>query len=87
MDKSLDKPASNGVLIERELDRELAEVQAAIALVRSGATAEVSVANLLYGEQVLEQIRGRGADTGVRLDAIPWPEDTGCDLRIRRADG
>jgi hypothetical protein len=78
---------SNGALVERELDRELAEVEAAIALVRSGAAAEVSVTNLRFGEEVLMQIRGRGADRGVQLDPIPWAEDSGCDLRVRRIDG
>jgi hypothetical protein len=79
-----DSPAA---LIARELDRELAEVEAAIALVRSGAAAEVSVANLRYGEEVIKQIRSRGADRGVRLEPLPWPEDTGSDVNVRRIDG
>ena len=87
MDKSLDTAAPSSVPIKRELDQELAEVEAAIALVRSGATAEVNIANLRYGEEVLEQIRGRGADRGVLLEPLMWPEDTGCDLRVRRVDG
>lgn len=86
MDESHDTPASNGVLVERELDRELAEVEAAIALVRSGAAAEVSVNNLRFSEEVLKQIRLRGADRGVALDPLPYPEDSGCDLRVRRRD-
>jgi hypothetical protein len=70
--------------IIHELDRELAEVEAAIALVGSGAAAEVSLTNLRYGEEVLRQIRARGADRGVVLEPIPWPEDAGCDLTVRQ---
>lgn len=80
------QPESAGAPIERELDRELAEVEAAIALVRSGGAHEVTVANLTYGEEVLAQIRLRGADRGVRLEPIPWPEDTGADILVRRID-
>ena len=74
-------------LIAKEVDRELAEVEAAIALVRSGGATEVSVTNLRFGEEVLRQVRARGADRGVRLEALPWPEDTGCDIDVRRIDG
>ena len=77
---------SAGAPIERELDRELAEVRAAIALVRAGGSPEVTVANLAYGEEVLQQIRLRGADRGVRLEPLPWPEDSGCDIIVRRID-
>jgi hypothetical protein len=80
------QPESAGAPIERVLERELAEVETAIALVRSGAAHEVTVANLTYGEEVLAQIRLRGADRGVRLEPIPWPEDSGADILIRRID-
>jgi hypothetical protein len=85
MDKT-DQAESAGAAIERELDRELAEVEAAIALVRAGSSVEVTVANLSFGEQVLQQLRLRGGDRGVRLEALPWPEDSGCDIVVRRID-
>lgn len=87
MDKSPDPHGHDALVVERDLDRELAEVEAAVALVRSGGAAEVTVTNLRFGEEVLRQVRERGADLGVRIDPIPWPEDTGCDLRVRRTDG
>ena len=80
------EPGSAGAPIERELARELAEVEVAVALVRSGGAHEVTVANLTYGEEVLVQIRLRGMDQGVRLEPIPWPEDTGTDILVRRID-
>jgi len=80
-------PRDTSASVAREIDRELAEVEAAIALVRSGAAAEVSVTNLRFGEEMLRQIHERGGDRGVRLDPIPLPEDIGCDLRVRRSDG
>jgi hypothetical protein len=72
--------------IARKLERELAEVAAAIALVRAGRAVGVSLTNLRFGEEVLRQIRARGADSGVRLEPIPWPEDAGCDIDVRRID-
>jgi hypothetical protein len=80
------QPGSGSGPIERELDRELAEVETAIALVRSGGAHEVTVANLTYGEEVLAQIRLSGAGRGVRLEPLPWPEDSGADIRVRRID-
>jgi hypothetical protein len=86
MDKTHQTETAPGAPIARELDRELAEVEAAIALVRSGGALVVTVANLAYGEEVLQQIRMRGSDRGVRLEPLPWPEDSGCDLIVRRLD-
>jgi hypothetical protein len=80
------QPESGSGPVERELERELAEVETAIALVRSGGAREVTVANLTFGEEVLAQIRLCGADRGVHLEPIPWPEDTGADIVVRRID-
>jgi hypothetical protein len=54
--------------------------------VRSGAAVVVSLANMRYGEEVLRQVRARGADQGVRLEPRLWPEDAGCDIDVRRID-
>jgi len=86
MDRDGKTQRAAGTAIAHELDRELGEVEAAIALVRSGVAAEVSVTNLRFGEEVLRQIRARGADHGVLLEPIPWPEDAGCDIDVRRID-
>lgn len=83
--QEFDDPAA--ALIERELAREVAEVETAIALVRARAATVVSVANLRFGEEVLDKIRADGGDWGVRLEPLPWPEDAGCDLEVRRVDG
>jgi hypothetical protein len=73
--------------IERQLDREIAEVEAAIALVRSGVATAIGVANLRFGEEVLHHFEVAGIDRAVRLEPHWWPEDGGCDLDVRRADG
>jgi hypothetical protein len=78
--------ASASELIARDVEREIAEVEAAIALVRSGRATDVSIANLRFGEEVLRQVRARGADRGVVLEPLPWPEDTGADINVRRID-
>ena len=84
MNRTHDSNASASELIAREVDREIAEVEAAIALVRSGGAPDVSITNLRFGEEVLSQIRARGADRGVVLEPLPWPEDTGADVNVRR---
>ena len=83
--KDIDPVAAT--LIEQELEREVAEVETAMALVRSGGARVVSVAGLRFGEEILAQIRSDGRDWGVRLDPLPLPEDAGCDLEVRRVDG
>ena len=83
--KEIDMAAAT--LIEQELEREVTEVETAMALVRSGGARVVSVANLRFGEEVLAQIRADGLDWGVRLEPLPLPEDAGCDLEVRRVDG
>ena len=72
--------------VERLLDREIAEVEAAIALVRSGVATAVGVANLRFGEEVLRHFEVVGVDRAVRLEPHWWPEDGGCDLDVRRKD-
>jgi hypothetical protein len=73
--------------LEQELDREVMEVDAAIALVRSGVATVVSLANLRHGKEVLHQLRERGVHDDVRLDvrleSRPWSDDVGCDLDVR----
>jgi hypothetical protein len=72
---------------EQELDREVQEVDAAIALVRSGEATVVGLANLRHGREVLRKVRERGVDPDVRLDvrleSHPWSDDVGCDLDVR----
>lgn len=53
---------------ERELYRELLEVDAAVALVRSGMAHAVTIANLRHGDEVLERLRAREADDSVELE-------------------
>jgi hypothetical protein len=39
-----------------------------------------------FGEQVARRFHAEAAAKGVRLEPIPWPEDAGCDLIVRRID-
>ncbi len=53
---------------ERDLDRELVEVDAAVALVRSGVARVVTLANLRHADEVLERLRARQVDDSVELE-------------------
>jgi hypothetical protein len=70
----------------RRLTSEVAEVEAAIALVASGSASSVTLTGLRFGEQVARRFRAEATANGIRLEPILWPEDAGCDLIVRRID-
>jgi hypothetical protein len=37
-------------------------------------------------EQLARRFRAEAGSKGIALDPIPWPEDAGCDLIVRRID-
>ena len=85
-------PTSNGANTPRgwttveRLEREIRDVQAAIELVRSGAASRVTLAGLRFAEAVLPPLAEAVKGEGIALDPIYWPEDSGCDLTVRRVD-
>jgi len=68
------------------LASELREVEAAIALVRSGAATTVSLAGLRFAEPVLRELAEQAERDGIVVEPIYWPEDAGCDVTVRRLD-
>jgi len=50
-------------IAERSLQREYAEVQTAIAVVRSGAARRVSLAGLRFGEAIVERLGANSPDS------------------------
>jgi hypothetical protein len=70
----------------RRLTSEVAEVEGAIALVASGSASRVTLTGLKFGEQMARRFRAEAQSKGVALDPLPWPEDAGCDLIVRRID-
>ena len=69
--------------LERELDRELMEVDAAVALVRSGMAHVVTIANLRHGDEVLERLRARDVDDTVELEPRTRPGKVTTELEVR----
>jgi hypothetical protein len=67
----------------RELDRELMEVDAAVALVRSGMANVVTIANLRHGDEVLERLRARALDDSVELEPRPHSGKAVTELEVR----
>ena len=68
------------------LASEVSEVEGAIALVASGSASRVTLAGLKFGEQVARRFRAEAESKGIRIEPILWPEDSGCDLIVRRID-
>ena len=88
MERDRDTKAATDDRIEtqRRLASEVAEVESAIELVASGAASRVTLTGLRFGEPVMARFRKTAAVAGLVLEPIPWPEDAGCDLIIRRND-
>jgi len=69
---------------ERQLDRELAEVEAAIELVRSGLAPSVTIAGMQHGEAILEARRAAAERAGIAIEGVWGPADGDCDIVVRR---
>jgi hypothetical protein len=78
--------ASDSEETRRRLTSEVAEIEGAIEMVASGNASRVTVAGLKFGEQLAQRFQAEAASKGVTLDPIPFPEDAGCDLIVRRID-
>jgi hypothetical protein len=70
----------------RRLTSEVTEVESAIELVGSGAASRITLSGLRFGEQLARRFRAEAQSQGIRLEPLPWPEDAGCDLIVRRID-
>ena len=70
----------------RRLTSEVAEVEGAMAIVASGAASRVTLTGLKFGEQLARRFRVEAQSKGLHLEPIIWPEDSGCDLIVRRTD-
>jgi hypothetical protein len=70
----------------RRLASEVVEVEGAIALVASGTASRMTLSGLRFGEELARRFRAEAAAKGISLEPIPWPEDAGCDLIVRRMD-
>ena len=80
-----DEERLDAAVAERRLELELREVRAAIDIVEVDAAECISLTGLRFGEQLLRRLRAEAARKGVRLEATWWPEDSGCDLLVRRS--
>jgi hypothetical protein len=70
----------------RRLTSEVGEVESAIALVASGSASRITLTGLRFGEALADRFGVDAQLKGVLLEALPWPDDTGCDLTVRRID-
>jgi hypothetical protein len=63
-------------------ERELRMVREAIAMVASGVSRRVVLANISRGEQILDAARRLGLESGVRVNRLSQREDRGADLAV-----
>jgi hypothetical protein len=83
---SMSQQSHSDSVAERHLEHEIAEVEAAIAMVQTGAAASVTLTGLSHGEALVAAVREEAARSGVLVEPIwGWEEDH-CDLVVRRID-
>jgi hypothetical protein len=87
LDPACTTPTPDPEETRRRLTSEVGEVESAIALVASGSATRITLTGLRFGEAVADRFQTEARSKGVQLDAIPWPDDAGCDLIVRRTDG
>jgi len=68
----------------RRLSSEVAEVESAMALVASSSATRITIGGLRFGGQLAERFSAIARSKGLRLEPLPWPDDSGCDLVVRR---
>lgn len=72
-------------LTTERLAGELADVEASIALVASGVASSITLTGLRFGQQLVDRLGPSAARNGVELEASFWPEESACDVHIRKA--
>jgi hypothetical protein len=87
LDKSRATPTHDPEELKRRLASEVGEVESAIALVASGSATRITLTGLRFGEAVADRFRADAESKGIRIEALPWADDAGCDLIVRRIDG
>jgi len=70
-------------LVPAVLEREMRMIREAIAVVSSGAALRVTLANLRFGEELLDRARVLAEDAGLSLVPM-WRAGEGADLAIER---
>jgi hypothetical protein len=79
------RPSAHGD-VERALDHELGLVRDAIALVARGGSRRVVVANLRYGDELLDRVAALARQAHVRIVPLFMPDDAGSDIAVEAID-
>jgi hypothetical protein len=72
---------------QQELDRECAEVSAAILLASAGHASNVVVCNLRNGRMVARAVHGLATELGVDLELRERPRGIGADIAVHGRQG
>ena len=72
--------------IQRAIDREVELVTSAINLVASGGASSTMVIGLRLTDAVIEIVQPLAAQRGVVVEPLWGPDETTCDVRVRRRE-
>ncbi len=71
----------------QRIAHELTLVRGAIALVATHGSRRVTVGGLLFGEQLLPQVRRLAQEDDVEIRALWNADESGCDICVEARDG
>jgi hypothetical protein len=86
MEDELRVPSPDPDETRRRLAAEMQEVSGALALVASGEASRVTLSGLRFGDELTARFSADAEAAGIRLEPLFWPDDSGCDLVVRRID-
>ena len=71
--------------VRRTIDREAELLSSAVNLVASGGAASATVGGLRLAEAAMDIVRPMAEGLGLILEPLWGPDESGCDVRVRRA--
>ena len=71
---------------EETLDREVALLESAVDLVATGGAPSATVAGLRLCEAAIDVVGPMARGRGIRLEPLWNADESGCDVRVRRAE-
>lgn len=83
MEHPVDRSAE---VVPATLEHEIELIRDAIAMVAAGASPRVVVANIRFGETLLDLARSLALQAGVRLVPLWRTDESGADISVERID-
>ena len=78
-------PSIDDDLTRRSIGREVELISGAIDMVAAGGAPAITLVGLEFGAAVIDAWSDRATAAGVTLEPLWHADDSGCDIRVHRA--